>query len=171
MEALYKSELLLLFTDFKLKLEKCGQLLWLSQPHRRISFHTLSFLLILVQAQWSNGIWPLKARLRKCFSVWQRKFGNWPAQLHWFWCKALSKLNLLIIKYFPFAPSVSTFIGNLGSSERKVQSKSMYSFSNSQGLPRGKGQIETDEAHGLCLPTPVQEKSFIAQRFVLWTQA
>lgn len=46
----------------------------------------------------------------------------------------------MIIKYFPFAPSGSTLIGNLASSGREMQSKSMYSFSKSQGLPRGKGQ-------------------------------
>lgn len=67
------------------------------------------------------------------------------------------------MKYFPFAHGVGTFRGNFASSERKVQTKSTYSFPNSQGLPRAKGKVDPPDAVcGLSLSLPVQEKSYIA---------
>lgn len=91
------------------------------------------------------------------------ELGNWPAQpTSVILMQSTQQIKLVDYKIFSICPSVGTFIGNFASSEREVQSKNMYSFPSSQGLPRGNGKIEPDATCGLSLPPPVQEKSFIA---------
>lgn len=85
----------------------------------------------------------IESKMEKVFLSLAMEFGNWPAQLtSVILMQSTQQIKLVDYKIFSIFPSGSTFIGNLASSERKMQSKSMYSFSKSQGLPRGKGKTE-----------------------------